>query len=35
MLSWCDRTDDDDGCAVLCQHLHRNDGACLGVIVRY
>jgi hypothetical protein len=29
---WVDMTDEDD--AVLCEHLHRDDGSCLGLIVR-
>jgi hypothetical protein len=29
--SWVDMTDE----AVLCEHLHRDDGACLGWVVRY
>jgi hypothetical protein len=28
-------TDEADGNPVLCRHLRREDGRCLGVIVRY
>jgi hypothetical protein len=32
MSTWCDKTNDD---CVLCQHLHRDDNVCLGLIARY
>jgi hypothetical protein len=32
MSSWHDRSDAE---CVMCQHLHRDDNVCLGVIVRY
>jgi hypothetical protein len=35
MSGWIDLTNQADGDPVLCQHLHRDDGCCLGIIVRY
>jgi hypothetical protein len=32
---WIDLTDQADGNPVLRQHLHRDDGRCLGIVVRY
>jgi hypothetical protein len=33
--NWIDMTDRADGEPVLCEHLHCDDGRCLGGIVRY